>query len=72
MDHSCRGLRNKELKEHEGMKGGTVAEFESLRVKLNISIDHAPHTVVDIEPGEPMNISNLFPLELTHASPHSF
>ena len=71
MGDSCRGLRNKELQEHERMKGGPVVEFESLRVKLNIiSIDHAPHTVIDIEPGEPRNISILSTLEWTHASPH--
>ena len=27
-------------------------------VKFTISMDHAPHTVVDIEPGEPVNISS--------------
>ena len=40
------------------------------RVKLKISIDHAPHTVVDIEPDEPVNILFSIALELTHAKPH--
>ena len=35
-------------------------------------MDHVPHTVVDIEPGESENISSLSAFELTHASPHSF
>ena len=36
-----------------------------------MSMEHAPHTVVDIEPCEAMNIYVLSASELTHASPHS-
>ena len=39
--------------------------------KQIIPIDHAPHTVVDIEPGESSNIWTFDAFELTHASLHS-
>ena len=34
-------------------------------------MDHAPHTVFDIEPGELSNILFFDAFELTHAWPHS-
>ena len=34
-------------------------------------LDHTPHTVVDIDPGDPSNIASLRALELTHAAPHN-
>ena len=37
-----------------------------------MAIDHAPHAVFDMEPGESRNISVLVAFELTHASPQSF
>ena len=32
---------------------------------------HTPHTVFDMEPGDPSNISIFDACELTHAAPHS-
>ena len=41
------------------------------KVKFNSMMHHAPHTIVDIDPGDSSNIENLDALELTHASLHS-
>ena len=39
--------------------------------KTNYQCTHAPHTVFDMEPGDPVNMSIFDAFELTHAAPHS-
>ena len=55
-----------------GIKPQQKAQTMKAKAENNIiTIDHAPHTVVDIEPDERSNISVFVAVELTHASLHS-
>ena len=40
------------------------------KIKI-VKIEHKPHIVVNIDPGDPSNMLYLYALDLTHASVHS-